>query len=758
MKRSAPESSTNAPSQATRRRQDPVSCRVCRKKKLKCSRTFPCSNCVSRGLDCEPPEAIPRLSGQESFKCDSIPLTGRAQMRRATLTERRSSSVVPSDNLVLAQILERLQKLENIVLANGNDTRSDDTENSRSGSLPTMHEDVVQNEIFHTIGRTDPSPRTNIEQHENDFRSTDITASRQIDATENHGGFQFTSARVSEIAFDLGLKTPVLTNISVNGSRVIRRICLPDRNEAHVLFKSYEKSLGSWYHIYHRQTIEALLDEIYCQIASGQDPILSHAALLLSIFVSGAYFQAFAAWPESVFPNPQEANQLSTSWKQNALDILEHLERSSTITSIEQLQATVIMSLMTQNFEGLSKKFWLLHCTSITLAKDLSIHVLDHPSRVKSRNIIEDEVKRRIWWYLATTDWLLGSMPSAQEGTYSINPRHAQINRPMNVNDDELIHGGDTVDKPLTQPTEMSYSLVRIGGGDLCRILADLVHPLASGINSVDYDEIVALERRTANLTKELPFYFQLDEESRRRTKPYLSKYPQLATQRYLIQQGLHCHRSRIHRPFLIRGSMNAKFNVSRTACLESVRKCIEICRLLHHEKRDAVLPITRLNFVLYHIFMAALTLALDLCFNKSASEAEDQSRRAELKEACSMLQETRTEMPAADRFITPLMDLLRKHKIQLQDARPQNQYLTPSDSIGTPHVQPADMGFVPPGQNETAQSQGPPEWNTSLEPVPDHELDNLWEEFINMAPGSSASGWDDLLADFDQASLFIGV
>jgi hypothetical protein len=57
------------------------------------------------------------------------------------------------------------------------------------------------------------------------------------------------------------------------------------------------------------------------------------------------------------------------------------------------------------NLEGLSKKYWLLHSTAITLARDLSIHVLDHPARVRSKNLIENEVKRRLWWYLATTDW-----------------------------------------------------------------------------------------------------------------------------------------------------------------------------------------------------------------------------------------------------------------------------------------------------------------------------------------------------------------
>jgi hypothetical protein len=38
-----------------RLRQDPVSCQFCRRKKLKCNRDRPCSNCLKRGVECELP-------------------------------------------------------------------------------------------------------------------------------------------------------------------------------------------------------------------------------------------------------------------------------------------------------------------------------------------------------------------------------------------------------------------------------------------------------------------------------------------------------------------------------------------------------------------------------------------------------------------------------------------------------------------------------------------------------------------------------
>lgn len=41
------------PDRITKRRQDPVSCKLCRAKKLKCNRQYPCGNCTQRGLTCE---------------------------------------------------------------------------------------------------------------------------------------------------------------------------------------------------------------------------------------------------------------------------------------------------------------------------------------------------------------------------------------------------------------------------------------------------------------------------------------------------------------------------------------------------------------------------------------------------------------------------------------------------------------------------------------------------------------------------------
>lgn len=58
-------------------RQRPVSCRFCRTRKLRCSRDFPCSNCVSRGIQCEPDQAIESAPSATTILAPDPELLGR---------------------------------------------------------------------------------------------------------------------------------------------------------------------------------------------------------------------------------------------------------------------------------------------------------------------------------------------------------------------------------------------------------------------------------------------------------------------------------------------------------------------------------------------------------------------------------------------------------------------------------------------------------------------------------------------------------
>jgi len=78
-----------------RPRQDPVSCQLCRLKKLKCDRQRPCSNCQSRRVSCEYKGDAPRLQHDDPDLTSSIDLRNENEAIKARL--RRLEATVFGD-------------------------------------------------------------------------------------------------------------------------------------------------------------------------------------------------------------------------------------------------------------------------------------------------------------------------------------------------------------------------------------------------------------------------------------------------------------------------------------------------------------------------------------------------------------------------------------------------------------------------------------------------------------------------------------
>lgn len=109
-------------------RQRPVSCRLCRTRKLRCSREAPCSNCVSRGVACElEPYAVPVRSPSVTISTPSEP-----------------------------DLFERIRKLEQIVEQQQVQLQSSSNQNSQAEEQQTQQishqipsvEDNIASEVF----------------------------------------------------------------------------------------------------------------------------------------------------------------------------------------------------------------------------------------------------------------------------------------------------------------------------------------------------------------------------------------------------------------------------------------------------------------------------------------------------------------------------------------------------------------------------------------------------------------------------------
>lgn len=70
-------------------RQRPVSCQFCRTRKLRCSRTAPCTNCVSRGIACDLERSFPQPgSASNSSGAESTEIFDRLRRLENLLDQR----------------------------------------------------------------------------------------------------------------------------------------------------------------------------------------------------------------------------------------------------------------------------------------------------------------------------------------------------------------------------------------------------------------------------------------------------------------------------------------------------------------------------------------------------------------------------------------------------------------------------------------------------------------------------------------------
>lgn len=103
---------------------------------------------------------------------------------------------------------------------------------------------------------------------------------------------------------------------------------------------------------------------------------------------------------------------MSSIWSNAALDVLEYSKRT-TAASIEDLQATIIISYVIYNSQGFSPMFHSLRSNMNMMARDLSLHKTDSLKRKgetdPQSSQVEADVKIRLWWHIASTDWTVKS-------------------------------------------------------------------------------------------------------------------------------------------------------------------------------------------------------------------------------------------------------------------------------------------------------------------------------------------------------------
>ncbi|KAF6799531.1 hypothetical protein CMUS01_15623 [Colletotrichum musicola] len=327
------------------------------------------------------------------------------------------------------------------------------------------------------------------------------------------------------------------------------------------------------------------------------------------------------------------------------------------------------------NFEGCSARFRFLHSCSLSAARESCLHLTDSPASESRDDIPTREIKRRVWWLIVSTDWMLGLMGGPIDGTYAIHPRHMNVNRPRNINDDPASLADDSLNHPPDTLTTTACYIRRIQLADIARRIIDARDPQSPEAEITDLDKVAALDHLFADALASFPPFLRPEG-------PLPADAPRhFALQRDVVLLGFHSRRARLHRPFLLRDGNHAACQSSREICLASARVVLSVAlRILRGSQArepprgDRAMG-RRLGCVVGHMFMACTILALnaghdtggEIVAAEAGGAAADamEETHAEVAEACGALAAFGEESAVAARLVRNLVGVLRRYRVQ---------------------------------------------------------------------------------------------
>ena len=283
------------------------------------------------------------------------------------------------------------------------------------------------------------------------------------------------------------------------------------------------------------------------------------------------------------------------------------------------------------------------------------------------------------------------------------------VQKPLNINDEELIDGMSRIEQPTSQPTVISYSLQRIRLAEISRSIVDRTPLIMADADSPLYDMVMDIDTELQLLKDDIPPFFSMSLADLTRIYQLdQSQAAKIVHQGYMLYSLLYTQRCKLHFPYFSRGFTNPAYAPSRELCLQSARLIIQTELQLKTSGVSMVIRYKLLGLLL-GVFMASTVILVDLCYNKSPSQQE--KKRGEIANAFRILEEARYESETAAKFLDSLMHVLRKHKV----APPKHIEQQPSNSGTGDEQLPTAAG----GAGVFHASMGQPYGEPNMGPIP---------------------------------------
>ncbi|KAF5598625.1 hypothetical protein FPCIR_2922 [Fusarium pseudocircinatum] len=421
------------------------------------------------------------------------------------------------------------------------------------------------------------------------------------------------------------------------------------------LLQVYLQYLGHVQNIIYEPHAHILINDAYDQIVNISATTAPRGlALILSVIALATVLEPVEGDLTTAIPILRERLGLFAAYIRMAMDCLEQHRRRAAHT-LENVQALILLSFGIHHTETFSPRYRVLLAEAIAVSHSLGLHVLDRVSVRRGHSKVDtdpvtQEMKRRVWWYLTATDWASSMAGGTSGATYLIQPNLISTDPPRHINDDELSNPSYN-ERPLLEPTTMSYNLQRIKVAEVVRCISDL---MPHDPSEASCELILSLDAKLESLLHELPKFFKMDKSECEEVKQIDQKYPHTPMQRLLINLLINIFRCGLHFPYLP-GRLNKTLHAfSRQAGLNAARAVLSSQRGMSMAELLHSADFMKIQGTIFHMFIGALVLTADICCNQ-----DGQTQLSELMDVLKKLDDVKDHSKMAAKLLDILTQLL---------------------------------------------------------------------------------------------------
>lgn len=235
---------------------------------------------------------------------------------------------------------------------------------------------------------------------------------------------------------------------------------------------------------------------------------------------------------------------------------------------------------------------------------------------------------------------------------------------PSTTNDDQEIFDGMSLDeRPLSQPTIMSFTLQSIRLAELSRRIVDR-NPLAMAHNGgLSLDSIMDIDAELQGIMNEIPRFYSMSTATLMQTYGMSqTQADSTAVDGKMLHARLSLYRCKLHLPYHRQALTDSSFSTSRDICIKYAR--LFIASELWQEDLGHSGPI-RLSFasLLIGLFVTCVILLLDVATNPTSPLFEDEKQDTEI--ALQIIQKAQAESRSTLEVLDILARILQKHNKQ---------------------------------------------------------------------------------------------